>query len=292
MPKVSVIIPVYNVEQYLRNCLDSVINQTLKDIEIICVDDGSPDNCGAILDEYASKDNRIKVIHQENKGVAVARNRGLDIASGEYISFLDPDDMIDLNFYEILYPIEKKYDIVKGGFNVINKNKKHISKLNDKINQRWYYFTCEWVSAIYRKSLIEKIRFPEGFSNGEDCVFLNKVLLISHNIGVNNDVFYHYIRRDNSLDTFYLSSSKINSIIFTRNIVADNLNNSNLYMNDGDAYNYLFYDNFINIFYLLMRTKKNNDKKYIIYSVIDLFHKCKDQQYIENNFPYKWMIHT
>ena len=79
MAKVSVIIPVYNVEKHLKKCLDSVVNQTLKDIEIICVDDGSPDNCGAILDEYAQKDNRIKVIHQENKGVAFARNRGLDI---------------------------------------------------------------------------------------------------------------------------------------------------------------------------------------------------------------------
>ena len=88
VPKVSVIIPVYNVEKYLRECLDSVINQTLKDIEIICVDDGSTDSSGKILDEYAQKDKRIKVIHQENQGLGAAHNVGIDLAKGEYIGFV------------------------------------------------------------------------------------------------------------------------------------------------------------------------------------------------------------
>ena len=92
-PKVSVIIPVYNVEKYLQKCLDSVINQTYKNLEIICVDDGSPDNSGGILDAYAQNDSRIIVIHQENAGVSAARNRGLDAATGEYIAFVDSDDV-------------------------------------------------------------------------------------------------------------------------------------------------------------------------------------------------------
>ena len=100
---VSIIIPVYNVENYLRRCLDSVINQTLKDIEIICVDDGSTDNSGKILDEYALKDKRIKVIHQRNKGAAVARNVGLSLAVGDYISILDSDDVFDKNMLQLLY---------------------------------------------------------------------------------------------------------------------------------------------------------------------------------------------
>ena len=95
MPKVSVIIPVYNVEKYLRQCLDSVINQTLKDIEIICVDDGSTDNCPNILDEYAAKDARIKIIHKKNEGYGKAMNVGISHASGEYIGIVEPDDYID-----------------------------------------------------------------------------------------------------------------------------------------------------------------------------------------------------
>lgn len=102
MPKISVIIPCYNTEKYLRECLDSVINQTLKDIEIICINDGSTDNSGKILDEYAKKDNRIKVIHKENEGAGVARNVGISLAKGEYLSILDSDDVFELNMLELL----------------------------------------------------------------------------------------------------------------------------------------------------------------------------------------------
>ena len=104
MIKISIIIPVYNTEKYLKKCLDSIINQTLKSLEIICIDDCSTDNCLHILKEYQLKDNRIKIIEQkENKGQGVARNLGLNIAEGEYIMFLDPDDWLELNALEILY---------------------------------------------------------------------------------------------------------------------------------------------------------------------------------------------
>ena len=97
MPKVSVITPVYNVETYLRQCLDSVLNQTLRDIEIICVDDGSTDGSAAILEEYAAKDSRIKVVKQENAGAGAARNAGLSVAKGEWLSILDADDEFSPN---------------------------------------------------------------------------------------------------------------------------------------------------------------------------------------------------
>jgi len=103
MDKISVIAPVYNVEPYIRKALDSIINQTYKNLEIILVDDGSPDNCGKICDEYALKDNRIKVLHIKNSGPAVARNAGLDIATGKFIGFIDPDDYFELDMYETLY---------------------------------------------------------------------------------------------------------------------------------------------------------------------------------------------
>ena len=96
-PKVSIIVPVYNVEKYLDRCMESLLNQTLKDIEIILVDDGSPDNCPQICDEYAKKDSRVKVVHKVNAGLGYARNSGLDVASGEYVAFVDSDDYV-LNF--------------------------------------------------------------------------------------------------------------------------------------------------------------------------------------------------
>ena len=101
--KISIIIPVYNVEKYLRRCLNSIINQTYKDIEIILVDDGSTDNSGKICDEYKEKDNRIVVIHKENGGLSDARNAGIDIAKGKYIGFIDSDDFADIRMYEIIY---------------------------------------------------------------------------------------------------------------------------------------------------------------------------------------------
>ena len=111
MIKISIIIPVYNTEKYLKKCLDSIINQTLKSLEIICIDDCSTDNSLNILKEYQLKDKRIKIIEQkENKGQGVARNLGLNIAEGEYIGFIDSDDWVDLNFFEKLYFAAKKYN--------------------------------------------------------------------------------------------------------------------------------------------------------------------------------------
>ena len=101
-PLLSVIIPVYKVEKYLRRCLDSIVNQTYKNLEIILVDDGSPDNSGKICDEYAQNDKRIKVIHQKNKGQGAARNTGIIAANGELITFVDSDDWIENNTYEIM----------------------------------------------------------------------------------------------------------------------------------------------------------------------------------------------
>lgn len=111
MPKVSVIIPIYNVEKYVKQCLDSIINQTLTDIEIICINDGSSDNSINILNEYAQKDERIKIISQVNQGQGVARNNGIKVATGEYIGFVDPDDFIDLSMYEKMYKVAKSNDV-------------------------------------------------------------------------------------------------------------------------------------------------------------------------------------
>lgn len=108
-PKVSVIVPIYNVEKYLDECMHSLLNQTLRDIEIIMVDDESPDNCPKMCDEYAKRDARVKVIHKKNAGLGFARNSGLDVASGEFVAFIDSDDFVDLNMFEHLYQVAKEY---------------------------------------------------------------------------------------------------------------------------------------------------------------------------------------
>lgn len=160
-PKVSVIIPVYNVEKYLKECMDSVINQTLKDIEIICVDDGSPDSCGAILDEYAQKDNRITVIHQKNKGLPMVRGAGLSIATGEYIKHVDSDDILDLKACEVCYQKAKEVnaDILVHGSYGFNSSKRWIlNQLNDEIikKQTFNLISIFCWNHFYKNDLMQK----------------------------------------------------------------------------------------------------------------------------------------
>ena len=161
-PKVSVIVPVYNVAPYLARCLDSLVGQTLKDIEIICVDDKSTDNSLDVLHEYAAKDARITVIAlSENSGVAVARNAGLDVACGEYIGFVDSDDYVDSDFYEKLYDIavESETDIVKANAKITDRNS--TKRFDDRqlnrirMNGKWY-FLYQWWTGLYRANLIQK----------------------------------------------------------------------------------------------------------------------------------------
>ena len=120
MPKISIIVPVYKTETYLRQCIDSLINQTFQDIEIILVDDGSPDNSPAICDEYAAKDQRIKVIHKQNAGVSEARNSGIDAAKGDFLMFVDSDDWMEIDGCDILY---NEY-LQTGADTVIGDNRK------------------------------------------------------------------------------------------------------------------------------------------------------------------------
>ena len=129
-PKVSVVVPIFNVERYLRKCIDSILSQSLKDIEVILVDDGSPDHCGEIIDEYAQKDNRVKAVHQKNAGLGPARNTGIANAKGEYIGFVDSDDWVDSVMFERLYTVAAQYeaDIAVGGHRDMANGKIRIAK--------------------------------------------------------------------------------------------------------------------------------------------------------------------
>ena len=136
MCKISIIVPVYNTEKYLEKCLNSLISQTLEDIEILCINDGSTDNSIKILEQYANRDSRIKIINKKNAGVSAARNTGISQAKGEYLGFVDSDDYVDLNFYEKLYNTAKEYNASIAVAGIIRFNefhKKYHLKLNETI---------------------------------------------------------------------------------------------------------------------------------------------------------------
>lgn len=210
-PFFSIIIPVYNVAPYLRECLDSVLAQTFTDWEAICVDDGSTDGSGAILDEYASNDMRFRVIHQTNAGVGAARNNGLDIANGNWILFLDSDDAWQQNLLSTvvsmvkLYPGEKLfrfgYERFEDEFNVNQINPKNIDctviDISKEISMHDffdYYFCC----FVYRRDLFDGIRFPR-YIRGEDRWVLNKIQLGRVNAIVGTDCrLYGYRNRAGS----------------------------------------------------------------------------------------------
>jgi len=221
MEKISVILPIYNVEKYICECIDSIVNQTYKNLEIILVDDGSPDSCPQICDEYAKKDNRIKVIHRENGGVSSARNRGIKEATGEYIAFVDPDDWLEVDMYEKLYKYisENSCEVVlcqycKNG----NKNLKEQFKFNSEvITQR--ILSREEIKNVFLKNFIaidsdeivmgsicrgvykseiikDKVLFDEEMKIAEDLCFLLNILLNINNLFLTNEILYNY--RENS----------------------------------------------------------------------------------------------
>lgn len=217
MTKLSIIVPVYNVEKYLPKCLESLIKQTLKDIEIICVNDGSMDNSLAILKEFASKDSRIRIINNQHQGVAKTRNTGIEQSTGEYIGFVDSDDYIDIDFFEKLYNSATKSnsDIAiasilkhKNFFNIYNakytKEETAIT-IQDKIKlceDKKHFFFYAW-NKIYHSGFIKEnnIKFSEG-QIYEDVMFAIKALYYSNKIISVYGTKYHYIEHKNSLTKY------------------------------------------------------------------------------------------
>lgn len=243
MIKVSIIIPVYNAEQYLKKCLDSVCRQTLKDIEVICVNDCSSDNSLVILQEYAVRYPQLRIVnHIENGGESRARNTGIEAATGEYLGFVDNDDVVDMNFYEKLYDraCETGADIVKGRVVMVGTNKvEYISKLNVGIKDNKWEFYYEWWSAIFRRSMIKenKLSLPEGYVFGGDSHFLHYAVSNANKVEVVDDVFYHWLRRENSGESEILSYQKVVSALQLFDDVCSN-NNRNLNAKKVDELSY------------------------------------------------------
>lgn len=205
---ISVIIPVYNVEKYISQCLDSVCNQTYSDLEIILVDDGSTDDSGEICDKYACQDKRIHVIHQENIGAAAAKNAGLQVASGEYLSFVDSDDFLEPNAYRYMLQVMQTQgaDVVQCSYRDVFKNhtKEHVLK-NATLSQIDFLalFTEDWTCALlwdklYRRSLFEGVSFESGHKI-DDEYFTYQGIMNAKKIVRDSQIVYNYRKRASSV---------------------------------------------------------------------------------------------
>jgi len=291
--KVSVIIPVYNNEEYLSEALNSVISQTLTDIEIICVNDGSSDKSPEMLEKYSKKDSRVIVINQENQGSAISRNNALDVASGKYIAFLDADDeYIEKDSLKLMYDvgIENDAGLVSANLKFLtqkrtitdnphyDKGSFHYFKNNCTINPDSYGIPFYFYKNIYKADLIKDIRFP-NLLRGQDPVFLSKVLSrIDKIYGVNID-FYAYMvpTTFSKLDTYtkkyhYICQYKQCYNILTESGLKNTCNkyigNLMMYLEnniDSDVYNIV-----IEVFKDDIRYFENYETKYFTFKALNI----------------------
>lgn len=232
MPKISIIIPVYKVEEYLPTCLDSVLEQTFTDWEAICVNDGSPDNCGKILSEYAPKDSRIKVITQDNQGVSVVRNKALEVAQGEYICFLDSDDELAPTFLQKMYQAitDTKADMVwcdfqqgeeKQSWQEQNADIKVYTNAFDKfIEEKTNMGAMVW-NKLYKRELLKELRFNTEISQGgEDILYLCQAVYYARIITyIHNELYFYRTRPDSVMtsrlsERFVLGNIKLAKLLF------------------------------------------------------------------------------
>lgn len=212
MPELSVIVPVYKVEPYLRRCIDSILAQTFRDFELILIDDGSPDNCGVICDEYAAKDSRIRVIHQANQGVSAARNAGLDIARGTYLGFVDSDDWIEPEMYETMLATakEKQVDVVVCGINYCEENGTFI---RSDLKSEGMYINEQMMASLYgmpnplgggccnklfHTQIVNEKRFRQKIAMAEDWLFLFDCLVQCKSCKKIPNLFYNVVERADS----------------------------------------------------------------------------------------------
>lgn len=220
---ISVIVPIYNVEAYLKKCVESIIHQSYQNLEIILVDDGSPDNCGLICDQMAKEDKRIKVVHQKNGGLSNARNSGIRIANGKYIVFIDSDDWIECDFVSKMYnsAIEVDADLVICGITYLNENgekNKNVLPGKDGIysnvetlkfmhgEHRTPYVTA--VTKLYKRELFEKIVFPDGKIH-EDEFTCYRYIYDCRKVVILNEALYNTVYREGSITTSKYSIKRL-----------------------------------------------------------------------------------
>ena len=226
-PLITVIVPAYKVESYLPICVESIINQTYKNLEIILVDDGSPDRCGAICDEYALKDNRIRVLHKDNGGLSSARNAGMKVMEGEFVTFIDSDDYVTPFYVEHLFNALKKAnaDLAASWFAEVNdsdqtdtngeENLSGYEQLNQKQSLQHLLYqdgieTSAW-GKLYKSELIAGLWYPEG-KLYEDIPVTSQYILLSKSVALIRNVDYYYLQRKASIQYQSFNSKKMDGI--------------------------------------------------------------------------------
>lgn len=294
MPKVSVIIPVYNTEKYLHKCIDSILNQSFYDFELILIDDGSTDNCPIICDEFSKTDKRIKVIHQKKQGVSSARNKGIEIATGEYIYFIDSDDFIESKLLEICLKKIENFDILVFNYNLINE-KGNIYKFNKYPSNTYlteedkFYFLINillntqigafvW-NKLYKRQIIidNNITFNSNLTFSEDLLFNLIYLLHTSNINCINQSFYNYRKKTSSIFNidFYEEYNIYNEI-------------GKFYYNYCKKNNRNFYiENFSIFYYILIKfiiTISENFKFRDYFKAKKLLNNVEDKEFLRHNF--------
>lgn len=267
MPEISIIVPVYKVEEYLPRCIDSILAQTFTDFELILVDDGSPDGCGKICDEYAEKDDRIVVIHKINGGVSSARNEGINSSTGGYIAFVDSDDVIHPKYFEVLYNIMGDADISYCDymtftedyhFDNIEKYQVESFKGNDIFSNPKLSFFIVW-NKLIKKSILNDYKFRTDIKNAEDSLFAfglltrcNKVVYVKHQL------YGYFIRQSGAVGSIDLAGRE-NIIGVWKYILETSTNNG--YKIAENIANDCLLDAYIGMIYA---SKGKNKEQYVV----------------------------
>lgn len=281
---ISIIIPVYKVELYIRNCLNSVLNQTYKDYEVILIDDGSPDACGKICEEYAENRSNWNVVHQKNAGQAAARNAGLSIAKGDYICFIDSDDSVDPNYLQELYHalIETNSNLAICGYQRINESSEIVQaerceseKLDE--NELWeeifgHLNNAVW-NKLYRKDILKDLQFPEGLYHGEDLMFNLQYISRCNGAVQIKSKLYHYWEREGSITKSGFSERKIMEIDSKDSAREFVKNHNPNFLSVADKYCFRARMNVIRNIY--KNFKENNYSKQV----------CEFSRYVKEHYP-------
>lgn len=289
--KVSVIVPVYNVEKYLSQCLDALIHQTLRDIEIICVDDGSTDKSAKIVQEYIKKDHRIHYIYQRNQGLAAARNTGIKFSKAPYLMFCDSDDWYDKRMCEKMYHAITQNDVdfaccgIKMEYEIANPTSKEADKKYYRIKfdgvqeitqKTWENIDASSCNKIFKRELLDSynLRYPNGLHYEDFCFFL-QLLAISKKMYCIPEYLYHYRRRDGSImtETFSAKSTKALDHIKILWIIHHFLIKNNLW----ESWKKTFYTVFLIYFDLAYKYLSKN-KQYLTYKEVIPFMKRVTQE--------------
>ena len=210
-PLISVIVPGYKVEDYLNRCVESIINQSYHNLEIILVDDGSPDLCGKMCDDFSKKDERVVVVHKENGGLSDARNAGLDIAKGKYVGFIDSDDYIEKDMFEMLYSLIAKYDadISTCGIydcfadKIVTNTSVDFFEIVDNKGAMYRVLESKYISVhatnkLYKKQLFDKVRYRKGKTTEDGFIIIDLLMNINRMV-ITNKPKYYYFHREGSI---------------------------------------------------------------------------------------------